>query len=100
MCFVLGSLIIINFSPHREELAKEEQRLDKMMEQQRILGLKEEEKHKEEEALKNQRYLQALLHQIQENETERIHEAERKEEVAGSHVLLILCTRNALSCQI
>lgn len=60
---------------------EEEQRLDRMMEQQRMIGLKEEEKRKEEEALKNQRYLKALLHQIQENETGRIHEAERKEEV-------------------
>ncbi|XP_034243067.1 cilia- and flagella-associated protein 45-like isoform X2 [Thrips palmi] len=64
----------------QKELIEEEQRLDKMMEQQRMIGLKEEEKRKEEEALKNQRYLKALLHQIQENETGRIHEAERKEE--------------------
>lgn len=73
-------------------MAEEEQRLDKMMEQQRVLGLKEEEKHKEKEALKNQRYLKALLHQIQENETERIHEAERKEEV-GWFRLLFTCLK-------
>lgn len=79
-CHAIRSAQIAEKQLIQKELAAEEQRLDKMMEQQRMIGLKEEEKRKEEESIKNQRYLKALLHQIQENETERIHEAERKEE--------------------
>lgn len=59
-----------------------------------MVGLKEEEKRKEMEALKNQRYLKALLHQIQENETARIHVAERKEEVGTHHTI---CSQAFLS---
>ncbi|KAJ1526643.1 hypothetical protein ONE63_008228 [Megalurothrips usitatus] len=79
-CHAIRSAQIAEKQLIHKELVEEEQRLDKMMEQQRMVGLKEEEKRKEEEALKNQRYLQSLLHQIQENETGRIHAAERKDE--------------------
>ncbi|KAE8739673.1 hypothetical protein FOCC_FOCC014831 [Frankliniella occidentalis] len=96
-CHAIRSAQIAEKQLIQKELAAEEQRLDKMMEQQRIIGLKEEEKRKEEESIKNQRYLKALLHQIQENETERIHEAERKEEVNSNPTKLHICNYKTVS---
>ncbi|XP_030753396.1 cilia- and flagella-associated protein 45-like [Sitophilus oryzae] len=62
------------------QLKEEEQRLDKMMEQQRQIKIRTEERKLEEEEYRKQRYVKEVMQQMKENELERLLEAEKIEE--------------------
>ena len=59
-----------------------------MMEQQRQIELQKDGDGKKERSQRNQEYLKELQYQIEELETERIEEAERKAEVGLNSIPL------------
>lgn len=59
-----------------------------MMEEERLNAIREQEKHKEREAMKKKAFTQAILEQIQENEMQREMLAENIEEVSETFALL------------
>ncbi|XP_046596388.1 cilia- and flagella-associated protein 45 isoform X1 [Neodiprion lecontei] len=63
-----------------KELAEEDERLNRMAENERRLGLRDEEKKEEEERRRRMRTAQALKEQIEEVEMQRVIEFERKQE--------------------
>ncbi|XP_043273968.1 cilia- and flagella-associated protein 45-like isoform X2 [Venturia canescens] len=62
------------------ELNEEEERLNAMMENERRIALKEDEKKEQREAAKKRQFARLLKNQIEENEEQRIMELERKQE--------------------
>ncbi|XP_048509183.1 cilia- and flagella-associated protein 45-like isoform X2 [Athalia rosae] len=63
-----------------KEIAEEEERLNQMAENERRLGIQEEEKKEQEEKRRRMKTAQALKEQIEEAESQRIMEFERKQE--------------------
>lgn len=80
MCRIKSSLKISEKKLIERELAEEEERLNQIAENDRRLGIQEEEKKEQEERRRRLKTAQALKEQIEEAETQRIIEFERKQE--------------------
>jgi uncharacterized protein YigA (DUF484 family) len=84
-----GTAHVISISAHctklihilqnlRQELKEEDERLDQMMERERLQGLRVQAKKKEQVLIQRSRYVNTLLGQIEENESKKTEDKQRE----------------------
>ncbi|XP_049810457.1 cilia- and flagella-associated protein 45-like isoform X3 [Schistocerca nitens] len=79
-CHAIRDAQVLEKTLMRKELEENELKLDHMMEQERLRGLKEEERQKEKKDCQKYEYVQQIMKQMKDNESERLKEAKYIEE--------------------
>jgi len=72
----------------RKELKQEDERLDQMMEEERLRGLQMQAKKKELSQIKRCNYVKTLVHQIEENDSKKVNEQIMDLRVKSFHLSL------------
>lgn len=62
----------------RKELKEDDERLDQMMERERLQGLRVQAKKKEQVLIQRSKYVNTLLGQIEENESKKTEDKQRE----------------------
>lgn len=74
-CHAIRDAQVLEKKLMRKELEENELKLDNMMEQERLRGLKEEERKKEKKDCQKYEYVKQIMNQMKDNESERLKEA-------------------------